>query len=64
MTLSNPRLAAFRLSFPLATAIPYALKKLPSWLLAACLLLAALWLFPTLAAAQQSTVLGGQGNDP
>ena len=58
MTPSNPRPAAFGIGFPLATAIPLALKKLPSWLLAACLLLAALWLFPTLAAAQQSTVPG------
>ena len=56
MTPSNPRPAAFRIGFPLATAMPHALKKLPSWLLAAFILLAALCLFPALAAAQQSTV--------
>ena len=56
MTPSIPRPAAFRIFFPLATTMPYALKKLPSWLLAAFILLAALCLFPALAAAQQSTV--------
>ena len=50
--------AGYRLRFPIAAALPNALQKLPSWLLAASLLLASLWLLHTPAGAQQSNLPG------
>ena len=58
MIPSNPQLSRSYLSFPLAAALPRALQKLLTRLLAAFLLLASLWLCAAPAAAQQSNAPG------